>query len=533
MNYRFVFYSIGKLLQSLGLILLVPASIAWFDTPGTYMVRIFSPQLFGFILAILISVLVGTLLVMVYRKNRGRIDIREGFAIVTFGWIALTLVGAIPLFVYFRSTLEVYSVGAAFGSFTDAFFEVMSGLTTTGATILTDIESLPRALLFWRSLTHWIGGMGIVTLALALFPTFGVAAYQLFRGEVPGPSKERLRPRLAQTAIILWGVYALLTFVQTILLMAGEMNLFEAVTHAFATMATGGFSTRNTSIASFNSAYIEWVIIVFMIFAGTNFLIHYRVIFHSDFTMVKQNREFHFYLGVMGVAAVLCAGILIFQGLQSQDEVQRNFRSEFLTTEQAQEKLATERGRLNTPHEVIRQSVFQVVSITTTTGFTTADWDVWPDFIRLMLVILMFFGGSAGSTAGGLKMIRILVLLKVAFHHAKVMIQPRLVSPVKIGGQVLNETQMSGIISFFILFMILFVLASAIMATMIPDITTAVTAVVASLGNIGPGLAGVGALETYSWIPIPGKWVLIVCMLLGRLEVYTVLIAFSPVSWRK
>ncbi|MFP4164730.1 MAG: TrkH family potassium uptake protein, partial [Chitinispirillaceae bacterium] len=529
MNYRFVFYSIGKLLQILGLILFVPASIAWYETSGPFMVRIFSPQLFGFILGILLSILVGTLLVMVYRKNRGRIDIREGFAIVTFSWLALTLVGAVPLFVYFQSTLETSTAGTLFGAFTDAFFEVMSGLTTTGATILTEVESLPRGILFWRSLTHWLGGMGIVTLALALFPTFGVAAYQLFRGEVPGPSKERLRPRLAQTAIILWGVYALLTFVQTILLMAGNMDLFDAITHAFATMATGGFSTRNSSIASFDSAYIEWIVIVFMILAGTNFLIHYRVIFHSDFTMVKQNREFHFYLVVMGIAAVLCIAILSFKGLQSSDEVQRNFRSDFLTSEQAREKLIVEKDRLTSAHDVVRQSVFQVVSITTTTGFTTADWDVWPDFARLMLVILMFFGGSAGSTAGGLKMIRILVLLKVAFHHAKVMIQPRLVSPVKIGGQVLKESQMSGIISFFILFIILFVIASALMATMIPDVTTAVTSVVASLGNIGPGLAGVGALETYSWIPIPGKWVLIVCMLLGRLEIYTVLIAFSPV----
>ncbi len=470
---------------------------------------------------------------MIFRKNRGRIDIREGFAIVTLGWVVLTLIGAIPLFEWFLSQLETFSAGSLFLAFTNAFFEVMSGLTTTGATILTDIETLPSGLLFWRSLTHWIGGMGIVTLALALFPTFGVAAYQLFRGEVPGPSKERLRPRLAQTAIILWGVYAFFTLIQTLLLMAGDMTFFDAVCHAFGTMATGGFSTRNSSIAAFDSAYIEWVTIIFMILAGTNFLIHYRVIFHSDISMIRGNREFHFYMLVLAIASVLCVGVLSYQRLQSPQEVQRNFRINQLNSEQAQAKLSAETSRINSPHKIVRQSIFQVVSITTTTGFTGADWDVWPDFVRLILVILMFFGGSAGSTAGGMKMIRILVLLKVAFHQAKIMIQPRLVSPVKIGKQVLSESQISGIIAFFILYIGLFVFFSSIMAFMIPDITTAVTSVAATLGNIGPGLAGVGAMETYAWIPVPGKWVLIVCMLLGRLEIYTVLIAFSPVSWRK
>ncbi len=533
MNFRFVVFAVGKLLQVQGLIFLIPAVIAWFETAGPVTERLLSPEFFGFFIAILFSLSVGTVLVALFARDRGEIDVREGFAIVTLGWIVLALVGAIPLFNFFLSILDEITVLAVLRAFTDAFFEVMSGLTTTGATILVDIEALPAGLLFWRSLTHWIGGMGIVTLALALLPVFGVSAYQLFRGEVPGPSKERLKPRLAQTAIILWGVYALLTFGQTVLLMFGNMSVFEAFCHAFGTMATGGFSTRNVSVSAFGSAYIEWVIIVFMFLAGTNFLIHYKVIFGRDLSMIRENREFHFYLGTILVATLFCALILGFQGISPSDTIQRQFRSETLSEQQLQTVREVETERINTPSRLIRQSLFQVISIVTTTGFAGADWDTWPDSVRLLLMVLMFFGGSAGSTAGGIKMIRMLVLFKVAFHQAKIMIQPRLVSPVKIGNQALSDSQMSGIVSFFIIFMLLFVFFSLVMSTMIPDFKTAVSTVVATLGNIGPGLSGIGAFENYSWIPLPGKWVLTLCMLLGRLEIYTVLIAFSRISWRR
>ena len=533
MNHRFVVFSIGKLLQILGLILLVPAAIAWFGTTGTLVERVFSPSLSGFLIAIVISVLTGTLLVISFSKDKGRIDVKEGFAIVTFGWITLAFAGSIPLFTYFLSSLDSFTFATVTTAFTDAFFEVMSGLTTTGATILTNVEALPAGLLFWRSLTHWIGGMGIVTLAMALFPAFGVSAYQLFRGEVPGPTKDRLKPRLAQTATILWGVYALLTLIQTILLLFGKMSLFDALCHSFGTMATGGFSTRNLSIAAFNSAYIEWVILIFMFLAGTNFLIHYKLIFGRDISMIKENREFHFYLSTIIVITIMTVSILAIQGILPDKEIECQFRAEKLTENQIDQIVITETNRIRTPSSLIRESLFQVVSILTTTGFTTADWDKWPDAIRITFMVLMFFGGSAGSTAGGLKMIRILVLFKIALHQSRIMIQPRLVSPVKIGKHALSDSQMWGIVSFFIIFMVLFVFFSILMATMIPNFATAVSSVAATLGNIGPGLSGVGAFETYAWIPVPGKWILITCMLLGRLEIYTVLIAFSRISWKK
>jgi trk system potassium uptake protein len=529
MNHRYVIYSIGKLLQILALVLIVPALIALFETGGSLWTRFSHHNLKGFLIAIAVSLVAGTIMAATSRKNKGRIDVREGFAIVTFSWLAATFIGAIPFFTF----LSAQSDASPFAVWTNAMFETMSGLTTMGATVIADVESLPRSILFWRILTHWIGGMGIVTLALALFPAFGVVAYQMFRGETTGPSKERLRPRLAQTAVILWGVYAFFTLVETVLLMAGDMPFFDAVCHSFSTMATGGFSTRNASVASFDSAYIEWVIIAFMILGGTNFFIHYRIIFHNDWETLKTNREFRLYAAILVTASLLCVIFILAQGLHSSEWVQNNFKSQTPSVAEAVAKTANEMERVSAPHDLIRRSVFQTVSVVTTTGFVVTDWNMWPDFIRTMFFVLMFFGGCAGSTSGGIKMIRILVLLKVVANQFRTMVQTRRVHPLKIGGTVLSESQVASIGSFFVLYIFLFAAFSAIMAAIIPDFTTAVTSVAAAMGGIGPGLAGVGAFETYGWIPTEGKWTLIVCMLLGRLEIYTVLIAFSPASWRK
>jgi trk system potassium uptake protein len=529
MNYKYVLYSVGKLLQILALVLVAPALIAFFETGGSFGARITHTNLTGFLIAIAVSLAAGTIMAAAFRKDKGRIDVRGGFAIVTFSWLATTLIGAIPFFIYFTS----HSDKTLLVALTDAVFETMSGLTTMGATVIADVESLPRSLLFWRILTHWIGGMGIVTLALALFPAFGVVAYQMFRGEMTGPSKERLRPRLAQTAVILWGVYAFFTLLQTVLLMAGDMPFFDSVCHSFSTMATGGFSTRNTSIAAFDSAYIEWVTIAFMILGGTNFFIHYRIIFHNDWETLKGNREFRLYAAILVIASALCVIFILAQGLHSPEWVQNSFKSKPPSAAEAAVRAAAETDRVAAPHDLIRRSIFHAVSIVTTTGFAVADWNMWPDFTRLMFFILMFFGGCAGSTSGGIKMIRILVLLKVIANQFRTMVQTRRVHPLKIGRKVLNESQVASIGSFFVLYIFLFAAFSAIMSAIVPDFTTAVTSVAAAMGGIGPGLAGVGAFETYGWIPVHGKWTLIVCMLLGRLEIYTVLIAFSPASWRK
>ena len=534
MNKRFIIFSVGKLLEILALILLIPAGIAFFEIPSrTFPSILFDYRLLGFIIAIVSSYLCGNLLKLIGCRELTGTGIREGFAIVTFGWIILTLVGAIPLFVYFIFQAETFTIAVGFRAFTDSYFEIMSGFTTTGATILTDVEILPRGILFWRSLTHWLGGMGIVTLALAILPAFGVASYQMFRGEVPGPTSERLKPRLAQTAKILWGVYAVLTLAETVLLKLGGMSVFDALCHAFGTLATGGFSTKNASIAAYNSAYIDWVIIVFMFFAGMNFIIHYQVLFNRSWTLVRHNREFHFYAAVLVLAILLCTVVLHTNGIAPERQITHSFRSEPLSDDALTEKMTTEGTKIQTPLDTLRHAAFQVVSITTTTGYATADFDIWPNFIRFLLVMLMFFGGCAGSTGGGMKMIRIMVGIKTALREVKTLIQPRIILPIKIDGKELKEKQVANIIGFIALFFGCFVVLCAIMSFLIDDFSTAVTSVVATMCNIGPGLSGIGATENYAWIPISGKWTLCLCMLLGRLEIYTVLIAFSPATWTK
>lgn len=534
MNKRFITFSVGKLLEILAFILLIPAAIAFFEIPSKVFPDIlFDHKLLGFVIAIISSFICGNFLKLIGSKKLTGTGIREGFAIVTFGWIILTLFGAIPLFVYFISQVDAVTIDTGIRAFTDSYFEIMSGFTTTGATILTDVEALPRGILYWRSLTHWLGGMGIVTLALAILPVFGIASYQMFRGEVPGPTSERLKPRLAQTATILWGVYALLTLAEVLLLKLGGMSFFDAQCHAFGTMATGGFSTKNTSIGAYNSAYIDWVVIVFMFFAGMNFLIHYQVLFGRKIKAALGNREFRFYAGVLLLAIVLATVVLHTHGIAPEEQIADSFRSQGLSQKMLTEKIATEGAKIRSPLDTLRYAAFQVVSITTTTGYSTADSDMWPNFIRFMLVVLMFFGGCAGSTGGGIKMTRIMVGIKTAWREVKTLIQPRLILPIKIAGKELKEKQVANIVGFIALFLGCFVIFSLIMSFLIDDFTTAVTSVVATMCNIGPGLSGIGTTQNYAWIPISGKWVLALCMLLGRLEIYTVLIALSPISWKK
>lgn len=534
MNKSFITYSVGKLLEILSLCLLIPAAISWFEIPHKTPAGILLDyRLLGFLIAIVSSFICGKILKRIGSKELSGTGIREGFAIVTFGWLILTLFGAIPLFLHFLVEAGAITPEVIFNSLTDSYFEIMSGFTTTGATIIPDVESLPRGILFWRSMTHWLGGMGIVTLALAILPAFGIASYQMFRGEVPGPTSERLKPRLAQTAKILWGVYALLTLAETILLYFGGMTVFDAFCHSFGTMATGGFSTKNTSIGAYNSPFIDWVVIIFMFFAGMNFIIHYQVLFRRKWHMVKTNREFHFYSSVLLLAIILASGLLIFKGIAPEEQIIHSFRYQPLTSAEAQSLIQTEQAKISNPLDAIRQAAFQVVSITTTTGYATADSDTWPNFIRFMLVILMFFGGCAGSTGGGIKMTRIMVAIKSSWREVKTLIQPRLILPIKIGGHQLPEKQTSNIIGFICLFLGCFVVFSWAMSLLIDDFTTAVTSVVATMCNIGPGLSGIGATQNYAWIPTSGKWILSLSMLLGRLEIYTVLIALSPISWKK
>jgi trk system potassium uptake protein TrkH len=518
-------------MQLVGAALLVPLAISVYDNwtlPADQIIT--QPEFLGFLAAILIGIMIGTLLVFLYRGGRELQGIREGYAIVTLGWVGMALLCSIPLFAYFLSAGEC-NWRNVLGCFTDAYFEVMSGFTTTGATVLGDVEAVPRSLLFLRALTHWLGGMGIITLALVIFPSMGVAAYQIFRGEVPGPSKDKLRPRLSQTVSLLWSVYVLFTGAEVILLLTGGMGFFDAVCHAFATLATGGFSTNNSSIAAYGD-YIQWVVMLFMYLAGVNFILHFRAL-RGDLGSMIRNREFIFYNVVIGVTIVIVTALLYAFGPAPYDRAAAQYRHDPMTDEQFTEHYAYQAEQTETLYDTFRVAAFQTLSIVTTTGFVTADFDLWPDFLRILLVFLMFFGGCAGSTGGGMKMIRIMIVFKVAANCLRKLTQPKLVAPVKVGDQVIDNSTIISVASFFILFIGLFVVTALLMTLFVDDLTTAVACSAATIGNIGPGLAGIGAIENYGWIPLPGKWILVVSMLLGRLEIFTVLIVLRPAVWRK
>ncbi|ERP31117.1 TrkH family potassium uptake protein [Chitinivibrio alkaliphilus] len=342
MNNGFVIHTIGSLLQLLGVILLIPLGIAVLETPsGESLQTILSTApASGFFISCLVTVCVGTLFKIQKPPTLVGNGIREGFAIVTFGWIFLSLFSAIPLWVYFMESSGTSSLW--FHQFTDAFFESMSGFTTTGSTILRDIEALPKSLLFWRSMTHWLGGMGIVTLVLAIFPASGITAYQMFRGEVPGPTAEKIGPQLGHTTKVLWGVYILLTLAETLLLTLGGMTLFDALCHSFGTMATGGFSTKNASIGYYDSVNIDTVITIFMFLAGMNFMLHYALIFQRSLAVVTTNREFRFYAILVAGAILFSTVVLRTQGVQDERTISSSYRSAPLSSEEIHQKIDTE-----------------------------------------------------------------------------------------------------------------------------------------------------------------------------------------------
>jgi trk system potassium uptake protein TrkH len=406
---------------------------------------------------------------------------KEGFAVVTFSWLFFSVFGSLP-----------FLLSGAIPNITDAFFETMSGFTTTGATILPSVESLSHGILFWRSLTHWIG---------AILPFLGVGGMQLFRAEVPGPVADKLTPRVTGTAKILWGVYVLLTVVEAGLLMFGGMNLFDALCHSFGTLATGGYSTKSASIGAYHSVYIDYVVIVFMIMAGTNFSLHYRF-FRGDLKAYFRNKEFLFFLSIIGLATLIIGADTYF-------------------------------NHYGTVATTIQKTLFQVVAILTPTGYGTADYEQWAFSSQFTLFMLMFFGGSAGSTGGGIKIIRIFILVKFVFSEITRLLHPHAVVPVRIGDKVIPREVVTNVLGFFILFILTFMLGVLTMSSLGLDMATSLGSVAATLANIGPGLGSVGPTDNYAHIPVFGKWVLCLLMLMGRLEIFTVIILLSPFYWQK
>jgi trk system potassium uptake protein len=474
-----LFYLIGILLLFLSLTMLIP--LFW-------SIVVQSPDYIAFIKATLVTVLCGGFFYWFFSKSRGReLNIAENFTLVAMAWFFAGVFGALPFHFY----------GVFNGSFINAFFEAVSGFTTTGATLITDIESLPRPLLFWRGFTQWLGGMGIIVLFLAILPKFGFRSMTMFKAEIPGPIAERVVPRVVETARRLWLIYVALTIAQVILLMFCGISFFDSLLHALTTMPTGGFSTYNTSVAAFNNPAAEIVIIFFMLFAGVNFVIFFRL-FRVDFK-IFNNPELRFYLLVITGAIILVAANLY----------------------------STNGGDL---FLILRQSAFQVVSITTTTGYANADFDLWPHFSRLLLLMLMFIGACGGSTGGSIKQVRWMLMIKYSFRELYRLVHPSAISSVKLGDQHVDEEVLRSVMAFGILYFILTGFASLVLSFMGLDLETSLSAVAATIGNVGPGLAAVGPLYTYQVVPPLGKFLLSVMMIIGRLEVFTVLVIFLPES---
>jgi len=482
MRWHGILYAVGLLTLFFGLTMAVSLMASLLLQDGSHM-----PVL----ISLLITIVFGGVLATAFRKaDFTQIRQREGMAIVFFGWAAMGLFGALPFY-----------LGSEGLAFTDALFESVSGFTTTGASIFTHIEQQSKGILFWRSFIQWLGGMGIIVLSLAVLPFLKVGGMQLYKAEVPSPVPDKLKPRIQETAMTLWKVYILFSFVQVLLLMLGGMTIYDAVCHAFTTMPTGGFSTKNASIAHYNSAYLDTVFILFMFMAGINFSLHYQML---------KGRPLAIWRDAEGRFFILFALLLVL--VVSWDIFGKVYHS---------------------VGEAVRFGAFQVLSILTTTGFATADYETWPAMSQLILLLCMFVGASAGSTGGGIKCLRIMLLFKYCTRELFSLVHPRSITHIKMNGKTIPEEIVRSVLGFLGLYIGLYVVCAILLAGIGVDFVTALTAVAACIGNIGPGFGMVGPAENYAAIPVLGKWLLIWCMLLGRLEIYTVIILLAPEFWRK
>lgn len=480
MNVRLVLNLLGALVTILGGLMVIPLLVS----------VVGGEEIAGdFLISCVIAVGVGLACFLPTRRGDREMGVRESFFVVAMGWISAGVFGALP---YYLSGILANPI--------DALFENISGFTTTGATLFERLEGLPRGLLLWRAMSQWLGGMGIIVLSVAVLPFFRIGGMQLYRAEIPGPVAERASPRIVDTARVLWRLYFGFSILEILLLRFGGVSWFESICHTFTTMATGGFSTRSESIMGFGSLYVELVLVFFMFIAGTNFILHYRFLLRRQGAFFRSE-EFRFYFFLLLGATLAMAGFLVVGGSAA-------------------------------PLSALRQSVFQVVSIMTTTGYSTADFAGWPVVAQFLLLILMLIGGCGGSTGGGIKVGRILTMGKQMIAQFKSHLHPRAVVPVKVDRKTVDPEVVSAIFTFTGIYFTILAGATAVIAALGFDLVTSLSAVVASIGNVGPGLGLVGPDGTYALIPGIGKGVLMIAMLMGRLEIYTLAVLLFPGFWR-
>lgn len=479
MNIKMIFSILGRTLLIEAALLICPMLVGIAYGESTYA---------AYLIPIGVLCAIGLPLTLLHIKDRS-IYAKEGFVIVAFVWVLMSLAGALP-----------FVISGAIPNYIDALFETVSGFSTTGASILSDIEALPQSLLFWRSFTHWIGGMGVLVFVLAILPGYNSGVIHIFRAESPGPSVGKLVSKLTRTARILYGIYILMTIVEMVFLLCGGMSLFDSVTHAFATAGTGGFSTKNASIAAFDSVYIEIVIAVFMFLFGINFNLFYLVLVGNVGKALKSE-EFRTYV-VLTVVSTLAIAINILS-------LSENFG------------------------EALRYSFFQVTSIGSSTGFSTADFDLWPSFSKSVILVLMIIGACGGSTGGGMKVSRVMILFKSVAANIKRLIHPGAVVTIKLEGEPVTSETERGVHAYFILWIMIVITCTVLLCLDVNDFLTNFTASLSCIGNMGPGLNFVGPSCNYALYSPYSKVLLSLVMLVGRLEIFPMVVLFAPRTWRR
>ncbi len=493
LNFKIIFHFMGLLLLFNGVSMLVASSVSLYYNDGAFR---------GIMISALITISIGFVVFLLTRKHKKEIKKRAGYVIVTFGWLIMALSGTLP-----------YLLTGAIPGFTNALFETMSGYTTTGATILNDIEILPESILFWRSLTHWIGGMGIIVLAIAILPLLGIGGMQLFAAEAPGPNNDKLHPRITDTAKRLWLLYFGYTIIETILLSLAGMSLFDAVNHSMSTLASGGFSTKNDSLAHWNdNPAIQYIVMVFMFLAGTNFILSYFA-FKGKFSKIFKDEEFRLYLTFILIFSMITAGVIYFQGDLSLS-------------------ILTHNAVFGEAEEAIRMGLFQVIAIITTTGFVVVDYTSVTPFLTMFFFGLMFLGGSARSTSGGMKIVRHLITIKNGIMEFKRSFHSNAVLPVRYNQRAVPQEIVFNVMAFFILYILMFIIGVSVFAWLGLDFQTALGSSASMLGNVGPSIGAVGPVNNFDILPDIGKLWAAFLMLVGRLELFTVLILLTPFFWR-